>query len=119
MFNPYIVCTWAFLVSLLYPLHGITTFPLNILCVGGIMGAKLNELSYATFYSIFSHIGPFLWVPWIITFESVILCLSVFYFYTLYMLIICKKNPLQYYVDNESRKEHKDLLMNATSLLNF
>ena len=107
MLNPYIICTWVFILSLLYPLHGISTFPLNIVCVGGITGTKLNELSYRTVYGIFSHLGPFLWVPWTITYESIILFLFMFYIYTLVMLLVFKKNPLDYYSENEERKGDK------------
>jgi hypothetical protein len=107
MLNPYIVCTWVFILSLLYPLHGITTFPLNIVCAGGIMGTNFNELSFGTFYGFFSHLGPFLWVPWAITYESIILFLFIFYIYTLVMLLVFKKNPLDYYSENEGKKGDK------------
>lgn len=101
MINPYIVSNWTFVASLLYPLHGITTFPLNIVCVLGVIGSKLNELSYKTLYEFFSHLGPFLWVPWTITYESIILFLFVFYIYTLVMLIVLKKNPLDHYAEKK------------------
>jgi len=106
MVNPFIVCTWTFILSLLYPIHGITTFPLNVLCVGGIMGTKFNELTYGTFYSIFSHIGPFFWVPWTITVESVILCVGTFVIYSTLMNLFYK-DPYEYYIENaqDSRKE--------------
>ena len=107
MINPYIISSWTFVASLLYPLHGITTFPLNIVCAGGVIGSKFNELSYRTYYSIFSHLGPFLWIPWTITYESIILFLFVFYIYTLLMLLVFKKNPLDYYIENAEKKEDK------------
>ena len=104
--NPYIVCTYAFIVSLLYPLHGITTFPLNVLCFFGITGTKWNSMSFGTFYSIFSHAGPFLWVPWTITFESMILTIIVFLVYITSMILFYK-HPYDYYLhrDGETRKE--------------
>ena len=118
MVNPYIICTWVFVLSLLYPLHGITTFPLNILCVGGVTGTNFNELSFATFYGVFSHIGPFLWVPWTITIESIILCLAMFYLYTLFMTILFK-NPFNYYIDDVCNGEKKELVIKLTTLAKY
>ena len=117
MVNPYIICTWVFFLSLLYPLHGITTFPLNILCFGGITGTNFNELSYKTFYSVFSHIGPFLWVPWTITIESIILCLATFYLYTLFMTILFK-NPLDYYIEEVSNGR-REFVVNLVVLIKY
>ena len=110
MINPYIVCTWALLLSLLYPLHGISTFPINILCIWGLIGGCLDELSYASLYNYFLHLGPFFWVPWTFQIESIILCLVFFFVYTTIMLVIFK-NPLDYYLDNEGRKEYKEGLL--------
>jgi hypothetical protein len=116
MINPYLVCTWALLLSLLYPLHGISTFPINLLCFGGIQGTPLDEISYASAYNYFMHLGPLFWVPWTFQIESIILCLVFFFVYTTVMLVTFK-NPLDYYLDNEPRKEYKEALINYYKFL--
>ena len=109
LLNPYIVCTYAFIISLLYPLHGISTFPLNVLCFLGILGTKWHEASLGTAYSIFSHAGPFLWVPWVITVESVFLTVSTFVIYAIGMIMFYK-HPFDYYIDNEPSETRKEFI---------
>jgi len=110
MINPYIVCSWALFLSLLYPLHGISTFPINILCLFGLFGKSLTEISYSSVYHYFMHLGPFLWVPWTFQIESIILCLSFFFVYSTIMIIFFK-NPLDYYLEREKSKKVKEILV--------
>jgi hypothetical protein len=118
MINPYIVCTWALLLSILYPLHGISTFPINILCLFGLFGKSLTEVSYQSAYNYFMHLGPFFWVPWTFQIESIILCLFFFFIYTTLMIILFK-NPLDYYLDLEQRKDRKELYVKAYKIFGF
>ena len=98
MLNPYIVSTWVFILSLLYPLHGISTFPLNIVCLLGLLTSRFTNFSYSSFYHYFSHLGPFLWIPWVFSIETIILFLVTFVLYIIFMFILFK-NPLDYYID--------------------
>ena len=120
MFNPYIVCTWVFVLSLLYPLHGISTFPLNIVCLFGLSTSRFTDLSYSSFYHYFAHLGPFLWIPWVFSVKSIILFFLTFVLYILFMILIFK-NPLDYYIDlNTKNKELQwvvDLLVKIKGVL--
>ena len=115
MLNPYIMCTWVFLLSLLYPLHGISTFPLNIVCLLGLLTSRFTNFSYSSFYHYFSHLGPFLWIPWVFSIETIILFLLTFFLYTT-LMITTFKNPLDYYIDMHSKNNDQkwlvDLLVN-------
>jgi hypothetical protein len=118
LLNPYIVCTYAFIISLLYPLHGISTFPLNVLCFLGILGTKWNEASLGTAYSIFSHAGPFLWVPWVITAESIFLTVLTFVIYAIGMITFYK-HPFDYYIDNEPRETNKEIIRIGVVIIKY
>jgi hypothetical protein len=110
MLNPYIICTWVFLLSLLYPLHGISTFPLNIVCLIGLATPRFTNVSYSSFYHYFSHLGPFLWIPWVFSVKSIILFFLTFVLYILFMILIFK-NPLDYYIDLHTKNNELQWLV--------
>ena len=88
---PYYICFYIFALSFTYPLHQISTFPLNIISVLGPLFSKSQEIG-----NYMTHLLPLLWVPWEISVSSVILYFVVFFIYTISMIIFFK-NPLDYY----------------------
>lgn len=69
----YILSTWIFILSVLYPLHGISTFPLIILASVGCLEIILNphkESMVKNIYILFIHIAPFFWIPYSFTEDS-------------------------------------------------
>ena len=63
----YIFSTWIFLLSTAYPLHAISTYPLNVLALPGCFEILINphkEHWTKNLYILALHILPFLWIPY-------------------------------------------------------
>jgi len=96
----YILSTWIFLLSALYPIIQFPTFPLNVMASLGcleIIFNPYNENLVKNLYILFTHIAPFFWIPVDMSAEAfqfgtiVILC---------YLLFICSlgENPIHVYM---------------------
>ena len=62
----YILSTWIFLLSALYPFIQLPTFPLNLMASVGCFEIILNpynENLLKNLYILFIHIAPFFWIP--------------------------------------------------------
>jgi Ca2+/Na+ antiporter len=62
----YILSSWIFLLSTLYPLLQLPTFPLNVMASVGCFEIILNphnENLVKNIYILFIHIAPFFWIP--------------------------------------------------------
>ena len=62
----YILSSWIFVASVLYPFHRISTFPLELLALGGCLEIILNphkESFIKNLYILFIHLAPFFWIP--------------------------------------------------------
>ena len=105
VFCLYLFSTWIFIASALYPLHGISTFPLNLLALLGLYEIDFNESLFKTTYCTILHLGPFLWIPYSFSDESLMFaaCLLLTYLITLAVLGI---NCYHTY-DTVVRKKHK------------
>lgn len=63
----YIFSTWIFLLSAAYPLHKISTYPLNVIALPGCFEILLNPHKghwVKNVYILALHILPFLWIPY-------------------------------------------------------
>jgi hypothetical protein len=72
IFCLYLFSTWIFIISILYPLHGISTFPLNIVALLGFYEMDFSESLFKNIYNGFLHLGPFLWIPYSFSDESLL-----------------------------------------------
>jgi len=68
----YLFSTWIFISSALYPLHGISTFPLNLLALLGLYETDFSDSLFKNIYNGFLHLGPFLWIPYSFSDESLL-----------------------------------------------
>ena len=61
-----LLSTWIFILSALYPIIKIPTFPLNILAVLGCyqcIHSPFKEHYLKNIYIFFIHLAPFFWIP--------------------------------------------------------
>ena len=72
VFCLYLFSTWIFIASALYPLHGISTFPLNLLALLGLYETDFSDSLFKNMYNLFLHLGPFLWIPFSFSDESLL-----------------------------------------------
>ena len=72
VFCLYLFSTWIFIASALYPFHGISTFPLNLLALLGLYETDFSESLFKNIYNCFLHLGPFLWIPYSFSEESLL-----------------------------------------------
>jgi hypothetical protein len=95
--------TWIFVASALYPLHGISTFPLNLLALIGLYGMK-NESTGKNIYNLILHLAPFLWIPYSFSEETMLFSVLLLLVYLLIMIVL-KRNCYEIY-DSLLKEEH-------------
>lgn len=105
IFCLHLFSTWIFIASALYPFHGISTFPLNCLAILGFYETDLRESLFKNIYNGFLHLGPFLWIPYSFSDESLLfaVCLLLSYLVTLSVLNI---NCYQVYDELVQQKQY-------------
>lgn len=107
----YLLSTWIFLLSALYPLHRISTFPLNLMAVVGCyecLRHRFGEHWFKSLYILFIHLAPFLWIPYEISLETVLFALCVTLVYLVFIGSVTKKNPIEVY-DILLKEKHENL----------
>jgi hypothetical protein len=90
---------WAFLTSLLYPLHGISTFPLILLCVVGCLEIILNpnnQLLSKNVVILLIHLLPFIWIPFDTSRNALNFAAAIIFLYVLFITFM-KKTPIEIY----------------------
>ena len=95
----YILSTWIFIASILYPLHQISTFPLNLLASVGCLEIVLNphnESWVKNLYIIFIHIAPFAWIPYTLTAQTFQFAGGLILAYLL-LIAVLGENPFHVY----------------------
>ena len=95
----YILSTWIFILSTLYPLHGISTYPLNLMALVGCFEIVLNphrESAIKNAYILFIHLAPFLWIPRILSSQSLLFAAAVIGLY-LILLVALDEDPIHVY----------------------
>ena len=106
----YLLSTWIFILSVLYPFHKISTFPLNILASVGCFEVILNpynEHILKNIYILFIHIAPFFWIPWEISPKTLDFALIVVLIYLIFICLI-NKNCFHIY-DKLLKEKHTDV----------
>jgi hypothetical protein len=83
IFFLYLFSTWIFIASALYPLHGISTFPLNLIAILGFYEIDFSEALFKNIYNGFLHVGPFLWIPYSFSDESLLFTVALLLTYLL------------------------------------
>ena len=87
----YIFSTWIFLLSAAYPLHKISTYPLNVIALPGCFEVLLNrhkEHWFKNLYILALHILPFLWIPYSVSIKSLQFAVSSFAVYLIFISIL-------------------------------
>ena len=95
----HLLSTWIFILSALYPLHGISTFPLNILASVGCFEPILNphkESMVKNIYIILLHILAFIWIPYEFSTRTLTFALCVIIAYLIFVECI-NENPFHIY----------------------
>ena len=95
----YILSTWIFLLSTLYPLLQLPTFPLNVMASVGCFEIILNpynEHLLKNLYILFIHIAPFFWIPVDLSAEAFQFGGVVILSYLLFLYIL-GENPFHVY----------------------
>ena len=106
----YLLSSWIFILSVLYPIHRISTFPLNLLALVGCyecIRSPFSEHWVKTFYIMFIHLAPFLWIPYEISMTTTLFALTVIFVY-LVAIQILRKNPIDVY-EILLKENHKEL----------
>jgi hypothetical protein len=84
----HLLSSWIFYLSVAYPLHGIPTFPLNLLASVGCFETVINphkESVVKNIYILFIHLAPFLWIPYEISRKTLSFALIVAFIYVIFI----------------------------------
>ena len=95
----YILSTWIFLLSTLYPVLQLPTFPLNVMASVGCFEIILNpynEHLVKNLYILFIHIAPFFWIPVDLSTEAFQFGAAVIAAYLAFVLAL-GENPFHIY----------------------
>jgi len=87
----YIFSTWIFLLSAAYPIHHISTYPLNLIALVGCFEILLNphkEHWIKNVYILALHILPFLWIPYSLSVKSLEFALTSALVYLIFISIL-------------------------------
>ena len=108
----HLLSTWIFILSALYPFHKISTFPLNILALVGITTLKASESSWKSLHIVLLHLLPFLWIPYVINKESIILFFGVIIGYFIFMNYL-QEDPIDVYrvLQDEEHKTYREYVV--------
>jgi len=90
---------WALIASLLYPLHGVSTFPLILLTSIGILEIILNpnnQLFSKNAVIVLIHLLPFIWIPFDTSRNALNFAAAIIFLYVLF-IIFMKKTPIEIY----------------------
>ena len=105
----YLLSSWIFLLSVLYPLHGISTFPLNVMALVGCyecLRSPFTEHWLKTLYIFFIHLAPFAWIPYEVSVRTILFALATVLVY-LFGIACISKNPVFIY-DLLLKERHVD-----------
>jgi hypothetical protein len=107
----HLLSSWIFITSLLYPLIKISTFPLNLLALVGIFTLKASESLEKGLHILIIHLIPFLWIPYVINKESIILFFGIIVGYLTLMHCI-HEDPIDVYtvLQKEEHKTYREFL---------
>lgn len=95
----HLLSAWILLLSILYPLHKISTFPLNILALSGcyaVIADPFKEHPVKNIYIMLVHLAPFLWIPYDVSKGAIGFALIVIALYCVFMAAI-DEQPVDVY----------------------
>lgn len=95
-----LLSTWIFILSILYPVIQISTYPLNLLASVGCLEVILNpynEHALKNIYILFIHIAPFFWIPYELSTNTIEFAAIVIIAYFVFMMFL-RDNPIDVYV---------------------
>jgi len=109
-----LLSSWIFILSVLYPFHKISTFPLNLLALPGIIQIFFNPFKknlIKNIYILFIHLSPFLWIPYDFSSVSLIFCMAIIIVYLIFILSM-ETDPFSIYyrLFNENHTNTKEFL---------
>ena len=87
----YIFSTWIFILSATYPLHKISTYPLNAIALPGCFEIILNphkEHWFKNLYILAIHTLPFLWIPYSVSKRTLQFALVSVVIYLIFISIL-------------------------------
>ena len=92
--------TWIFLLSVAYPIHKISTFPLNLLALIGCFEIIINPYKahwIKNLYIIFLHLLAFLWIPYDLSLRVFQFAFIFGLIYLLFIAVIKESVPHIYF----------------------
>jgi len=93
----HLLSAWIFILSALYPIHKISTFPLNVLALSGCLEAFVNrEHVLKSIYILFIHLAPFAWIPYDLSRPVIGFALATIAVYVIFIYAI-KEQPVDIY----------------------
>lgn len=95
-----LLSTWIFILSVLYPVIQISTYPLNLLASVGCLEVILNpynEHALKNIYILFIHIAPFFWIPYELSTNTIEFAAIVIIAYFVFMMVL-RDNPIDVYM---------------------
>jgi len=109
-----LLSSWIFILSVLYSFHKISTFPLNLLALPGIIQIFFNPFKknlIKNIYILFIHLSPFLWIPYDFSSVSLIFCMAIIIVYLIFILSM-ETDPFSIYyrLFNENHSSTKEFL---------
>jgi len=96
----YIFSTWIFILSALFPVVHLPTFPLNLMASVGCFEIILNpynENIVKNLYILFIHIAPFFWIPYDLSVNAFQVGAAVILTYLLFIASL-GENPIHVYM---------------------
>lgn len=76
---------YMFIFSALYPLHGISTYPLVLLSTLGCVEVFRNTLLTKNLFILFIHLAPFLWIPYDLSTTAYAFSATIIVFYLVFV----------------------------------
>jgi len=116
----YILSTWIFILSALFPVVHLPTFPLNLMASVGCFEIILNpynENIVKNLYILFIHIAPFFWIPYDLSVNAFQVGAAVILTYLLFIASL-GENPIHVYMTllKENHKTTAEFLNNRFGL---
>jgi len=90
---------WILIASVLYLVHGVSTFPLNVLALVGLTEIILNpnnQLLSKNLVITLIHTVPFLWIPYDMSRNAFNFAGAIIFLYLLFITFM-KRSPIDIY----------------------
>jgi hypothetical protein len=98
---------WMFILSVLYPLHGISTYPLLLLSTVGCIEAFRDNIFEKKLIVLALHLLPFLWIPYELSTTTFTFTLTIIILYLVFIQTL-GETPYNIYMTSLSEK-HKTI----------